>query len=80
MATHTVNTGHGLPDISNMTLINHVSLLHTGTIMNMWENSHICKHKTQDKLTNANQHKHGTIFKILNTGNTQKTNTHTHTQ
>ena len=53
---------------------------HRGTIMNIWENLQIYKHKTQNKLIPGQiqiNTKHDTIFKALNIENTQKTNTHT---
>ena len=63
---------------TNMTLIKHVT--HKGTIMNIWENLRIYKHKTQNKLIHEQiqiNTKHYTIFKALNIENTQKTNTYT---
>ena len=48
LATHAVNTGYEFPNITNMTLIKHIPL--KGTIMNIWENLQIYKHKTQNKL------------------------------
>ena len=53
-----------------------------GTIMNIWENLQIYKHKTQNKLIPEQiqiNTKHDTIFKALNIENTQKTNTYTTT-
>ena len=48
LATHAINTGHEFPDITNVTLIKHTP--HKGTIMNIWENLQIYKHKTQNNL------------------------------
>ena len=55
-----------------MTLIKHIP--HKGTIMNIWENLQIYKHKTQNKLISEQiqiNTKHDTIFKALNIENTQ---------
>ena len=49
LATHAINTGHEFPDITNVTLIKHIPP-HKGTIMNIWENFQIYKHKTHNKL------------------------------
>ena len=50
--------------------------------MNIWENSQIYKHKTQNKLIPEQiqiNTKHDTIFKALNIENTQNTKTDTTT-
>ena len=80
MATHAIKTGHEFPDITNVTLIKHVP--HKGTIMNIWENLQIYKHKTQNRLIPEQiqiNTKHDTIFKALNIENTQNTKTDTTT-
>ena len=72
LATHAINTGHEFPDITNMTLVKHIP--HKGTIMNIWENLQIYKHKTQNKLIPEQiqiNTEHDTIFKALNIENTQ---------
>ena len=48
LATHATNTGHEFPDITNVTLIKYIP--HKVTIINIWENLQIYKHKTQNKL------------------------------
>ena len=48
LATHAINTGHEFPNVINVSLIKHIP--HKGTIMNIWENLQIYKHKTQNKL------------------------------
>ena len=50
---------------------------HKATIMNIWENLQIYKHKSQNKLIPEQiqiNTKHDTIFKALNIENTQNTN------
>ena len=61
-----------------MTLIKHIP--HKGTIMNIWENLQIYKHKTQKKLIPEQiqiNTKHDTIFKAFNIENTENTNIYT---
>jgi len=74
LATHAINNGHEFPNINNMTLLKNIS--YKGNIMNIWENLHIYKHKTNNKLieeqiqTNT---KHDTMFKTLNIEDTFRT-------
>ena len=72
MATHAINTGHEFPEITNMTLIKHIP--HKGTIMNIWEDLQIYKHKTNlylnkyksiQNMTQFSKHSTSKLHKIV---------------
>lgn len=60
IATQTINTGHELSSINNITLIKHIP--HTGTKMNIWENLQIYIHKIHKQLIDEQIQTNTTLY------------------